>query len=84
MDEQRCAGLQLIMRDKSLTNEERRLKMEEIKNQYVVSASSQSNPPISQKQKKKEEEPSSIDLSIQGKLADEGYIIGSFTCHQYT
>lgn len=74
------------MRDKSLTNEERRLKMEEIKNQYVVSASSQSNPPISQKQKKKEEEPSSIDLSIQGKLADEGYIIGSFTftCHQYT
>ena len=37
-DEQRRAALQSIMRDKSLTKEERRVKLEEIKQQFSVEA----------------------------------------------
>jgi len=38
-DEQRRAALQSIMRDKSLTKEERRVKLEEVKQQFSVEAS---------------------------------------------
>jgi len=38
-DEQRRAALQSIMRDKSLTKEERRVKLEEVKQQFSVQAS---------------------------------------------
>ena len=37
-DEQRRAALQSIMRDKSLTKEERRVKLEEVKQQFSIEA----------------------------------------------